>query len=727
MRLFRMCGFSRCWGDFLRQVAFILLPVLLLYLTACGGGGGRDSLSPVADFTFPVDGQTVSGIVTIQVTATDNSGKVVRVEFFVDGQIIGEDTTPPFTVDWNTLQVNNGPHTLTARPWDPSGNSSSKSITVTVQNDIIPPNTIIDSGPSTRTKETTATFQFHSTEPNSTFQCSFDLQPWQECSSPYTLSGVTEGSHNFRIRAIDASGNVDPSPAESNWTVDLTPPSSPTNLTASSGDEEVVLDWDDVSDPNFGGYNIYRSIPPGDFSRINTSPLTDSNFTDTSVTNDTTYEYYVTAVDDVGNESVPSNRQQATPVAVYPETNLNSGPCNLQTPCITKETTATFEFSADIPSTFECKLDSDSWEDCASPISYPNLSEGPHQFEVRAIATTGKKRTDPTPESFNWTVDITPPQVTITSGPANPTNQTSATFEFTSTNTSYQCKLDAGAWEACTSPKTYPGPLAEGPHHFEVHATDEAGNTGLPATYDWVIDITPPDPPILTSTSPPSPSKTSTTPTINGTAEPASTINLYTTPDCTGTISGTGNADNAGNFSIGVTVSPNSTTTFYATATDLAGNTSSCSEGISYTHDDIPPAPPILTSTSPPSPSNNIAPSINGTAEPHSTVRLYTASDCTGPESASGPANSDGNFSIIVSVTPNSTTTFYATATDLAGNTSSCSPGISYTHDDIAPDPPILTSTSPPSPSNTSTTPTINGTAEPASTINLYTTPDCTG
>ncbi|MHA2609849.1 MAG: InlB B-repeat-containing protein [bacterium JZ-2024 1] len=44
MRLFRMCGFSRCWGDFLRQVAFILLPGLLLYLTACGGGGAPSFL-----------------------------------------------------------------------------------------------------------------------------------------------------------------------------------------------------------------------------------------------------------------------------------------------------------------------------------------------------------------------------------------------------------------------------------------------------------------------------------------------------------------------------------------------------------------------------------------------------------------------------------------------------------------------------------------------------------
>ncbi len=79
---------------------------------------------------------------------------------------------------------------------------------------------------------------------------------------------------------------------------------------------------------------------------------------------------------------------------------------------------------------------------------------------------------------------------------------------------------------------------------------------------------------------------------INGTAEAGSTVRLYTTNDCTGTEAGTGNADDTGAFGIGVTVAPNSTTTFYGTATDAAGNTSSCSSGITYTHDNIPPGAP---------------------------------------------------------------------------------------------------------------------------------------
>jgi hypothetical protein len=77
--------------------------------------------------------------------------------------------------------------------------------------------------------------------------------------------------------------------------------------------------------------------------------------------------------------------------------------------------------------------------------------------------------------------------------PPNPTNQTSPTFNFTSTNPAggpFTCKLDSEPdFTACTTPKTYPGPLSEGSHTFQVRA----GTDPTPATYTWVVDLTPPD------------------------------------------------------------------------------------------------------------------------------------------------------------------------------------------------------------------------------------------
>src|SRR5260370_9396943 len=81
----------------------------------------------------------------------------------------------------------------------------------------------------------------------------------------------------------------------------------------------------------------------------------------------------------------------------------------------------------------------------------------------------------------------------ITAAPANPANQTTASFSFTSSKpgSTFSCKLDSGAAAACTNPTSYTG-LAAGTHTFTVTATDTAGNTSLPVSYTWSIDLTPP-------------------------------------------------------------------------------------------------------------------------------------------------------------------------------------------------------------------------------------------
>ena len=90
------------------------------------------------------------------------------------------------------------------------------------------------------------------------------------------------------------------------------------------------------------------------------------------------------------------------------------------------------------------------------------------------------------------TSDTTAPNTSISSAPADPTNSTSASFVFASTEagSTFQCSLDGGALANCISPDDYAG-LAEGNHTFSVQATDAAGNTdSTPATHDWEIDLT---------------------------------------------------------------------------------------------------------------------------------------------------------------------------------------------------------------------------------------------
>ncbi len=67
----------------------------------------------------------------------------------------------------------------------------------------------------------TPTFAFSSSEAGSTFECSLDDAAFAACTSPHTSQVLGNGSHTFSVRAIDAAGNVDSSPAASSFTVDV--------------------------------------------------------------------------------------------------------------------------------------------------------------------------------------------------------------------------------------------------------------------------------------------------------------------------------------------------------------------------------------------------------------------------------------------------------------------------------------------------------------------------
>ena len=89
----------------------------------------------------------------------------------------------------------------------------------------------------------------------------------------------------------------------------------------------------------------------------------------------------------------------------------------------------------------------------------------------------------------------TGPASTIDTKPKNPTNVTAASFTYHSTAAAvaFECKLDSGAFASCPAGEmSYPGPLGEGNHTFQVRAENESGSFGTPASYTWRVDTTPP-------------------------------------------------------------------------------------------------------------------------------------------------------------------------------------------------------------------------------------------
>ncbi len=85
--------------------------------------------------------------------------------------------------------------------------------------------------------------------------------------------------------------------------------------------------------------------------------------------------------------------------------------------------------------------------------------------------------------------DTTPPVVTIDSGPGNVLKEISTIFTFHANEerVGFECQLNSEGWGPCGSPEVVYG-LALGRHTFQVRAQDRAGNTGLPATWTWVVD-----------------------------------------------------------------------------------------------------------------------------------------------------------------------------------------------------------------------------------------------
>jgi hypothetical protein len=93
--------------------------------------------------------------------------------------------------------------------------------------------------------------------------------------------------------------------------------------------------------------------------------------------------------------------------------------------------------------------------------------------------------------SFTTAADTTPPETTIGSGPSGYVKSTSASFAFSSSEegSTFKCSRDGSSFTDCTSPKSYPGPLSQGNHTFQVKAIDKSGNiAGTPASRSWFVD-----------------------------------------------------------------------------------------------------------------------------------------------------------------------------------------------------------------------------------------------
>ena len=128
--------------------------------------------------------------------------------------------------------------------------------------DTTPPDTIIDSAPSGSVSDSPQTITFHASEAGATLECRLDGGLWATCASPQTVPSLAGGSHTFEVRASDAAGNVDPTPAQAIWTtIDTTPP-------------RTTIDSGPPDSPDTNAKFVFHSSEPATFKcRLDTTPL----------------------------------------------------------------------------------------------------------------------------------------------------------------------------------------------------------------------------------------------------------------------------------------------------------------------------------------------------------------------------------------------------------------------------------------------------------------------
>lgn len=100
---------------------------------AAASARASDTAAPTVSITNPAAGSTVSGLITVDVAASDNIG-VSRVELLANGKLVASDNSAPFGFSWGTTTVADGSATLTAYAYDAAGNSASRAVQVTVAN-----------------------------------------------------------------------------------------------------------------------------------------------------------------------------------------------------------------------------------------------------------------------------------------------------------------------------------------------------------------------------------------------------------------------------------------------------------------------------------------------------------------------------------------------------------------------------------------------------------------
>jgi glucose/arabinose dehydrogenase/chitodextrinase len=454
--------------------------------------------------------------VTLNLSATDTQGAVTQMRFSNTGTSFNAAVAYAGTAAW-TLTTGAGTKTVYAQFQDAVGNwSASFSDTIvldttapTISNRAVS-NVTGSSATVTWTTNEVATSQADYGLTTS-YGATTTLDATLVTSHSVTISGLSPSTlYHYRIRTKDAAGNETVS-SDGTFTTtatpDTTPPSVPTNLSATSiSSTQINLTWTASTDNvAVTGYKVFRD-------GVQVATVTTPSFSNTGLTPSTPYTYAVSAFDAAGNVSALSASASATTPAP-PDTTPPSAPTGVSvTPIFETRIDLAWNASTDNVAVTGYRVFRDGLQIATSTLtSFSNtgLSAGTtYAYTVRAFDAAGNV-SSPSATTTATTLDVTAPS-TPTNLTADPVSQSQINLTWTASTdnvavTGYNVFRD-GIQITITTTNSFAdsGLTANTTYSYAVRAFDAANNysafsTSVNATTPSV-DATPPTVSITTPT-----------------------------------------------------------------------------------------------------------------------------------------------------------------------------------------------------------------------------------
>ena len=290
--------------------------------------------APTVTITSPADSANVSGVVSLNVSASDNVG-VDKVEFYVNGVLKATDTSSPYAYSWDTSSLSPGAYTLMSKAYDAAGNVSQTTKSVTVVNDLIAPTVVLSSPANNATVSGIVTISSNASDNVGVTRIEYysngvllyaSNTPTNSFS--WNTTGVQNGVYSIVAKAYDNATNSAQSSSVTvtvnNPVADTTAPSLGSfTLSATAASLTVPVSGLTASDAiGVTGYMITESATAPAASASGWSASAPASFTFSAAGSKTAYAW---AKDAAGN--VSSNRSASITIALA-DTAAQSGDIN---------------------------------------------------------------------------------------------------------------------------------------------------------------------------------------------------------------------------------------------------------------------------------------------------------------------------------------------------------------------------------------------------------------